>query len=225
MKKKLFNLLKTLPKIKRNISERLVNKELNKKIALQFGKEYFDGNRSQGYGGYYYDGRWTNIAKKLVKIFKLKNGSKFLDIGCAKGFLLYDFYKLNPKILTYGIDISKYAKENAPLEIRNKIQISNCVKLNYDDNFFDCVVSINTVHNLELDDCVKAIKAIQRVSNGKAFIQVDAYRNDAELRLFKDWMLTAKTYLKPEEWLEVFKKANYTGYYYWTILEFDEWIS
>ena len=87
-----------------------------------------------------------------------------------------------------------------------------------------CQFLKENIHNLEIEDCLKAIKEIQRVSNGNAFIQVDAYRNDKELMVFKDWMLTAKTYLKPEEWLEVFKKANYTGYYYWTILEFDEWI-
>ena len=99
-----------------------------------------------------------------------------------------------------------------------------CKNLDYPNNFFNGVVSINTVHNLEINDCINSIKEIQRVSNGNAFIQVDAYRNDKELSIFKDWMLTAKTYLKPEEWLEVFKKANYTGYYYWTILEVDEWI-
>lgn len=220
-----LNLLNSFPKVARDVKSRAKNKNTNKELALKFSKEYFDGTREQGYGGYNYDKRWIPVAKKIIKLFKLKNNSNFLDIGCAKGFLLYDLYILNPNINLYGLDISEYAKENAPLEIRNKIQISNCIKLNYEDNFFDCVVSINTVHNLELDDCIKAIKEIQRVSNGNAFIQVDAYRNDAELRLFKDWMLTAKTYLKPEEWLEVFKKANYTGYYYWTILEFDEWIS
>jgi ubiquinone/menaquinone biosynthesis C-methylase UbiE len=220
-----YNLLNSFPKVARDVKLRTKNKNKNRELALKFSKEYFDGTREQGYGGYNYDKRWIPVAKKLIKLFNLKKNSNFLDIGCAKGFLLYDLYNINPNINLHGLDISEYAKENAQKEIAHKIFIGNCVNLKYQDNFFDGVVSINTVHNLELEECVKAIKEIQRVSNGNAFIQVDAYRNDAELRLFKDWMLTAKTYLKPEEWLEVFKKANYTGYYYWTILEFDEWIS
>jgi len=219
-----LNLLNTFPKVSRNIQLRKENKSHNQNLALKFDKEYFDGSRNQGYGGYKYDGRWIPVAKKLVNLFSLKEQSKFLDIGCAKGFLLYDLHAINPLIHLYGLDISRYAKNNSPIEIRDKIKIGNCKHLDFPTDFFDGVVAINTIHNLEIDDCINAIKEIQRVSGGNAFIQVDAYRNDKELNIFKDWMLTAKTFLKPEEWLEVFKKANYTGYYDWTILEVDEWI-
>lgn len=216
---KLLNLLDTFSNIARDYKSRTINKELNRKLALKFDKEYFDGTRNQGYGGYVYDGRWIKVAKKIINIFELKNNSKFLDVGCAKGFLMYDLLNLNNKIDIFGIDISNYAKNNSFEIIRPKIQIGNCVELDYPDNYFDCVVSINAVHNLELDECKKAIKEIQRVSNGKSFIQVDAYRNDEELSIFKDWMLTAKTYLKPDEWLKLFDEVGYTGYYHWTILE------
>ena len=216
---KQLNLLNTFPKTARNIQSRKLNKDINRKLALKFGYEYFDGSREQGYGGYTYDGRWIEIAKKLVDIFNLKNGSNFLDVGCAKGYLIYDLYNLNNNINVYGLDISEYAKLNSIEKIRDNISIGNCKKLNYENNFFDCVVSINTVHNLDIEECKIAIKEIQRVSNGNAFIQVDAYRNDEELDLFKDWMLTAKTYLKPKEWLKLFEEVGYTGYYYWTILE------
>jgi ubiquinone/menaquinone biosynthesis C-methylase UbiE len=218
---KKINLLNSFPKILRDVKSRTKNKNSNRKLALKFSKEYFDGTREQGYGGYNYDSRWIPIAKKIIKLFNLKDNSNFIDIGCAKGFLLYDLKNINPKINLYGLDISEYAKEKAHKEIKKKITIGNCVNLNYPDNFFNGLVSINTIHNLEIEDCFKAIKEIQRVSNGNAFIQVDAYRNDKELKIFKDWMLTAKTYLKPEEWLKLFKEANYTGYYYWTILEFN----
>jgi SAM-dependent methyltransferase len=221
---KKINLLNTFPKVSRNIQLRKDNKSHNRDLALKFDKEYFDGSREQGYGGYKYDGRWKPVATKLVSLFSLKKQSKFLDIGCAKGFLLYDLYAVDPLIDLYGLDISEYAKSNSPIEIRDKIKIGNCKHLDFPTDFFDGVVAINTVHNLEINDCINAINEIQRVSNGNAFIQVDAYRNDKELNVFKDWMLTAKTFLKPEEWLEVFNKANYTGYYDWTILEVDEWI-
>lgn len=214
-----FNLLNTFPKIKRDISQRTKNKEYNRKIALKFGKEYFDGPREQGYGGYYYDGRWVEVAHKLIDLFKLKDGSKILDVGCAKGFLMHDLYEINSSFELHGLEISKYAIENSKPSIKKFIRNYSCEILKYPDNYFDCVIAINTIHNLDKQKCINSIKEIQRVSNGKSFIQVDAYRSDNELQAFKDWMLTAKTYMKPEEWIEVFKESGYNGYYFWTILE------
>ncbi len=214
-----LNLLNSFPKIKRDVKARTSNKEENRKLALKFDKEYFDGSREQGYGGYKYDGRWIKVSQKLRNIFNLRDNSKILDIGCAKGFLLYDLKNLNKTFELHGIDVSNYAKETSDSSIKKYIKISSCETLDYPDNYFDCVLAINTVHNLDYNECLKSIKEIQRVSGGNAFIQVDAYRNDEELELFKDWMLTAKTYLKPNEWIDMFNKASYTGYYYWTILE------
>jgi len=214
-----LNLLNSFPKIKRDIKKRKLNKETNRNLALKFEKEYFDGTREQGYGGYYYDGRWIEVAKKLVDLFKLKSGSKILDVGCAKGFLLHDLYEINPSFDLHGIEISKYAIDNAKKTIKENIKNISCENLPYPDNYFDCVLAINTIHNLDLSNCIQSIKEIQRVSNGKAFIQVDAYNNDEELQAFKDWMLTAKTFMKPKEWLDVFKESGYKGYYFWTILE------
>jgi ubiquinone/menaquinone biosynthesis C-methylase UbiE len=215
---KKINLLSSFPKSKRNLKDRNINKK-NIQIALKYSREYFDGNRSQGYGGYYYDGRWVAIANKIAKLFNLKNNSKFLDVGCAKGFLMHDLKTILPKLKLYGIDISKYAKDNSIPSIRKNITITNCKKLNYKKNFFNGLVAINVVHNLEINECKKAIKEIQRVSGGKAFIQVDAYRNELELKVLKKWILTAKTYLKPKEWLELFAECGYSGYYDFTILK------
>ena len=216
---KKYNLLGHPEKLIRDVSIRFKDKELNREKSLKFDFEYFDGPRSQGYGGYVYDGRWQKISHKLMEKYKIPKFGNFLDVGCAKGFLLHDVKKKYPTINVYGLDISKYAIENSMESIKNKIRIGNCSDLPFEDNFFDASVAINTIHNLELDECKNAIKEIQRVSGGKAFIQVDAYRNDEELELFKDWMLTAKTYLKPDEWLELFSEVGYKGYYYWTILE------
>ena len=113
-----INLLSSFPKSKRNLEERNISKR-NINLALKYSKEYFDGSRSQGYGGYYYDGRWVKIARKIIKLFKLKNNSKFIDVGCAKGFLMYDLKTILPNIKIYGIDISKYAKQNSLLSVIN----------------------------------------------------------------------------------------------------------
>ena len=153
-------------------------------LALKFDKEYFDGTREQGYGGYSYDGRWVKVAKKINKLYNLNKQARILDVGCAKGYLLHDLYELNPYFDLYGIDISSYAINQSPETIRNKILCSNCKELPFKDNYFDFTVSINTVHNLDIEECKNAIAEIQRVSKGKSFIQVDAYRNDEELSSF-----------------------------------------
>ena len=86
------------------------------------------------------------------------------------------------------------------------------------------MIGINVVHNLNYSQCKKAIMEIQRVSGGKAFIQVDAYRNNNELKILKKWIVTAKTYLKPREWRSIFKEVGYTGLYDYTILQDDKWL-
>ena len=220
---KRINLLSSFPKSKRNLKERNVNNK-NIQLALKYSKEYFDGNRSQGYGGYYYDGRWVKVARKIIKLFKLKNNSKFLDVGCAKGFLMHDLKVILPRIKIYGIDVSKYAKENSIMNIRKNIKIMNCKKIKYKTNSFDGLVAINVVHNLNMEQCKNSIKEIQRVSKGKAFIQVDAYRDEFEFKILKKWILTAKTYLKPNEWIDLFEECGYTGYYDFTILKSNKWL-
>ena len=101
------NLLKSISKIKRNTNQRSKKTKIHIKISKKFGKDYFDGKRAYGYGGYKYDGRWKPVAKRIVKHFNLKRGSKVLDIGCGKGFLVKDL--LDTGINAYGLDISTYA--------------------------------------------------------------------------------------------------------------------
>jgi len=214
---KKYNLLKSLPKSKRSIANR---KNLKTKrhivISRKYGRMYFDGPRSFGYGGYNYDGRWVPVANDIIKIFKLKKGSKVLDIGCAKGFLVKDL--LNLGMDSYGLDISEYALENADKELTGRLHLGSADRLPFNDNSFDAVLSINTIHNLNKKNCIKAIKEIERVSKGKSFIQVDSYENLEQKKIFMNWVLTAKFHTYTYEWEKIFKKSGYTGMYYWTII-------
>jgi len=219
------NLLARYPKAKRNVKARLGNKEENRRIALQFGKEYFDGTREQGYGGYRYDGRWLPIAEDLVRHFGLSAGNRVLDVGCGKGFLVKDLMKVCPGLEAFGIDISEYAVMNCEPEVAGRLQVGNAMHLPFPDNSFAAVISINTIHNLERAGCIQALREMQRLAPGKGYVQVDAYRNPEERQIFEDWMLTAKTYGMPADWRDILREASYTGDYFWTILEVDpEWL-
>jgi len=212
-----INLLKKYPKTKRDLSKRGNEKtEEDRIIARRFDKEFFDGDRKNGYGGYYYNSKfWTEVVKDLNNFYKLKNGSKILDIGCGKGFMLFDFMKLNPNFVLEGIDISDYAITNAVPEVKKFLKIGNAKSLPYEDNSFDLVISINTTHNLEINQCKKALSEMERVSRKDKYLIVDAYSNEIEKDRIFAWNLTAKTILSTNEWISLFEEAGYTGHYYW----------
>jgi len=214
-----INLLKNYPKSKRKINARAEKKtEAIRKIARQFGREYFDGERIYGYGGYHYHPRfWEKVVLDFQKYYSLTGKSSILDIGCGKGFMLHDFMALVPGITVAGLDISEYAIKNAMADVKPYLKLGNAKSLPYPDKSFDLVISINTIHNLPLADCKKALREIERVSRKHAFITVDAYRNEKERKRMEDWNLTALTYMSTKEWEELFAKVGYSGDYYWFI--------
>lgn len=216
-----FNLLGVMPKIVRDTGARAKNKAANRAAALKFGCEYFDGPREQGYGGYTYDGRWVKVARTLVDRFKLQPGMRVLDVGCAKGFLVKDLADTLAGLDVYGLDISDYALTHAHPDALGHLLRGTADMLPFEDGALDLVVSINTIHNLDRAGCIAALREMERLAPGRGFVQVDAYRSDAERAVFEEWMLTAKTYLTPEGWLDLFREANYKGDWYWTILELD----
>ena len=212
-----INLLKKYPKTKRDLSKRGNEKtEEDRIIARRFDKEFFDGDRKNGYGGYYYNSKfWTEVVKDLNNFYKLKNGSKILDIGCGKGFMLFDFMKLNPNFVLEGIDISNYAITKAVPEVKKFLKVGDAKSLPYEDNSFDLVISINTTHNLEINQCKKALSEMERVSRKDKYLIVDAYSNEIEKDRIFAWNLTAKTILSTDDWINLFEKTGYTGHYYW----------
>lgn len=182
-------------------------------LAKQWGYDYWDGDRRINYGGYkYIEGRWDKIAKFMTEYYGLKAGDKILDIGCGKGFLLYDFTKVIPGIEVYGVDISKYAIDNSKEEIKLNLQVSNCIKLPFDDNSFDFVYSINTFHNLINQDLEKALNEMNRVSKtNKQYICVESYRNEAEKANLLYWQVTCEQFNNPSDWEWWFLHTNYKG--------------
>jgi SAM-dependent methyltransferase len=214
-----IDLLDRYPRVRRNIAAREAAKPYQREIARRFGREYFDGERGQGYGGYRYDGRWVAIAERLRDFYSLKAEDAVLDIGCAKGFLVHDLRQVIPGIRVAGIDLSSYAIEHAMPDVKPYLVVGSADALPYPDGTFDLVVSINTVHNLELPRCVQAIAEMERVGRRFKYLRVDSYRNDEEHEKFERWQLTALTHFDPDGWRTVLRQAGYAGEYSWTITE------
>ena len=212
-----IDLLRNYPKAKRNIEGRLDSKtEEDRILARKFDREFFDGDRSHGYGGFSYNKRfWQPVVPDFKEYWDLSSSSSILDIGCAKGFMLHDFKELIPGISIAGIDISKYAIENCIDDMRPFLQVASADDLPFEDNSFDYCISITTLHIFGRNGVIKALQEIERVSNTGSFITVDAYRDEEEKKRMYAWNLTAKTILHVDEWKDLFQEAGYSGDYFW----------
>ena len=215
-----IDLLRALPRIKRNIQKRKEAKDpAVVAISRQYGEMYFDGPRDYGYGGYRYDGRWLPVARDIIAHFGLKPSMRVLDVGCAKGFLVKDLMLACSGLEAFGLDVSLYALMHAEKEIIGRLHLGTAEKLPFPDNSFDCVLCLNTVHNFPRPRAIKVMQEIQRISGGRAFVQVDSYHTPEQKEIFESWVLTADFYDYPQGWVELFREAGYTGDYYWTIIE------
>ena len=216
-----INLLDLYPRSQRPIEERgqLIT-EAHRQVARGFGREYFDSDRLYGYGGYSYHPRfWQATVRRFRDFYNLAGDAAVLDVGCAKGFMLYDFKQLMPGLTIAGIDISEYAIEHAMEAVEPFLRAGNANELPYADGSFDLVISINTVHNLPLEECKQALREIQRVSRKHVFVTMDAWRTKQERENLKKWNLTAFTYMSTDDWKKLFAEVGYSGDFYWFIAE------
>jgi SAM-dependent methyltransferase len=199
----------------RNYVERMVehDKAACAEVACRFGRDYWDGERKYGFGGYRYDGRWRKVADAMAARYGLEPGARILDVGCGKGFLLYEFTQVVPGCEVAGIDISGYAIEHAKPEVRDRLVVGDCVRLPWADRSFDFVVSVTTLHNLKNYELWPALREIQRVGRGPKHVTVESYRTEREKANLLCWQLTCRAFHTPEEWEFVFSQTGYDGDY------------
>ena len=149
----------------------------------------------------------------MIDHYSLPENPKILDVGCGKGFLLFDFLKVMPESEIFGIDISEYAIQNSKEEIRENLQIGHAINLPWPDNYFDLVFSINTFHNLHNYELEPALREFERVGKNNKYICVESYRTEEEKTNLLYWQVTCEAFCTPEEWEWWFKKTGYTGDY------------
>ena len=199
----------------KNKINRAVNRSIkNKLIAWSLGKEYYDGNRLNGYGGFKYDGRWLKLLPKIIKKYKLNNKSKVLDLGCKKGFLLKDLNILLPGIKSYGIENHEYAIKHA-VKCKSKLILSDYTTLPFKNKSLDFVIAFNSLYMQNLGDVIKSLKEIERVSK-KSYIVLASGENDEERNKFYKWTLIGTSILLKKEWRQLFKKIKFKGDYYFS---------
>jgi len=188
-------------------------------IARRYGRDYWDGDRRYGYGGYRYDGRWRAVAERLIQTYGLADGARILDVGCGKAFLLYELKQLLPQAEVTGFDASEYAIKNAKPEISDRLFRHQAeTTFPFADKTFDLVVSLTTLHNLELPELKAALDEIERVGK-RAYVVVESYRSVQELFNLQCWALTCEAFFRPREWVWLFNAFGYSGDYEFIFFE------
>ena len=206
---------------KRDYVQRMLNEKIKcMKIAKKYGKDFWDGKRKYGYGGYkYIPGRWKPVAEKLIKTYKLDSKSKILDVGCGKGFLLHEMKLLEPGIEINGFDISDYAIKNSHKNVKSNIFLHDIRnKFPFKNKEFDLIISLGVIHNLKVFDIKNAIQEIDRAGKS-SYVMVESYRNLKELFNLQCWALTCESFFSTEEWLWLYKSFNYNGDYEFIFFE------
>jgi ubiquinone/menaquinone biosynthesis C-methylase UbiE len=187
-------------------------------IAWKKDKEFYDGNRKNGYGGYIYDGRWLKILPKIIRRYKLNSSSKVLDIGCKKGFLIHDLKKLIPGIKCYGIEDHKYPIKHAIKSVKNDIKFSKYNNLPFKNNYFDFIIGFSSIYTYNFGDLVKIFHEMNRVSKNKKkiYITLAAFYNEKDFLNLMKWTTLSSTILSTKDWKKFFKLVNYKGDYFFT---------
>ena len=213
---KLINIVSKLHQsTKRDYLKRMIDEKVEcMKIAKKYEKEYWDGDRRYGYGGYkYIPGRWKSIAETLIKNYNLSNNSSVLDVGCGKAFLLYEMKLLLPGLNIAGFDISIYGLDQAKEEIKKNLFAHRAQEVYpFKNKQFDLVISLGCLHNLKVFELEKALKEIERVGK-KGYIMLESFRNEKELFNLQCWALTCESFFDEKEWVWIYGHFGYTGDY------------
>ena len=198
----------------RKTKKKFIDKKI---IAWEKDKEFYDGSRKNGYGGFKYDGRWIKILPKIIKKYKLNSKSKVLEIGCKKGFLIHDLKKLIPGIRCVGVEDHLYPISNCKKEVKKFLKFSNFTKLPFKNNSFDCVIAISSIYTYNFGDLLKIFKEINRVSkSNKNLVTLASYKNKKDLEKLLNWTTLSTVILQEKDWIKLFKYTKYNGDYFFT---------
>ncbi|MEI8064345.1 MAG: class I SAM-dependent methyltransferase [Verrucomicrobiota bacterium] len=212
----LLNIVTPLHKAtKRDYLARMVDDKVQCMLkAKEYEFDYWDGDRRYGYGGYkYLAGRWKPVAEALISRYELKPGSKVLDAGCGKAFLLYELQLLIPELQLVGFDISNHGLASRHPDFKGRLfKYRAQEKYPFADKEFDLVISLGCFHNLRIFELQAALGEVQRVGK-QGYVMLESYRNELEMFNLECWALTAESIFDKEEWIWLYSHFGYTGDY------------
>ena len=212
-------LLNIVTPLHKATARKYIDRMIDEKVACmlkakEYEFDYWDGDRRYGYGGYkYMAGRWKPVAQALIDIYNLKAGSKVLDVGCGKAYLLHEMKLLIPELQVTGFDISHHGLAEAMPEIRDDLFNYRAQdRYPFGDDHFDLVISLGCLHNLRVFELATALQEIERVGK-QGYVMLESYRNEQELFNVQCWALTCESFFDTAEWIWLYNHMGYTGDY------------
>jgi len=199
----------------RDVIARMVDDKVTCMVkAKEYEADYWDGDRRFGYGGYkYLPGRWKPVARALIDTYQLKSGSRVLDVGCGKGFLLHEMQLIEPGLELVGFDVSKHGLASVLPECKATFFPYRAQDAYpFGDKSFDLVISLGALHNLRIFELKTALAEIQRVGK-QGYVMLESYRNELELFNLQCWALTCESFFDTAEWIWLYNHFGYTGDY------------
>jgi len=213
---RLLNIVTPLHKAtRRDYLARMVDDKVNCMLkAKEYEFDYWDGDRRFGYGGYkYLPGRWKSVAQALIDTYGLKAGSRVLDVGCGKAFLLHEMQLIEPGLELTGFDISRHGLASKHADFKGTLFRQRAQdRYQWADKHFDLVISLGCLHNLKVFELQTAVSEIERVGKNK-YLMVESYRNEQELFNLECWALMAEAFFDTEAWVWLYDHFGYTGDY------------
>ena len=177
----------------------------------RFGYDYFDNAEvGIGYGGYHYDGRYRDSVAEIIEHYGLRAGDSVLELGCAKGCVLVEFYKQGLDVC--GIDISEYAISHSVETVRPYLQVGSSDALALADNSVDFVYSKEMIPHLSEQQVRKALREMSRVCNSnKIFLEIQVAESQAAQDLIMRWDPTHQTVRSKNWWRSLLAEEEFQG--------------
>lgn len=129
---------------------------------------------------------------------------RVLDIGCAKGFLVFLFHTLGTE--AYGVDISSYAVTHSPEDIRKNLFVSDVEQdeLPFPDNHFELLTMIDVLEHLHVSSINHLLKEIKRVLRPNGYVCLTLPTKAEEKKDVAHINLQPKSF-----WIDLFKKYSF----------------
>ena len=214
-----INLLDRYPRTCRDIASRAAAVPAQREVARRFGREYFDGDRGQGYGGYRYDGRWVPIAERLRDHYGLAAATACSTWAAPRAFS-------STISVTWSRASGWRGSTSPPMPSSTPWRTSGASSCAAPPSGCRFAAAPSTWSSRSTRSTTSGARRasrpsgeIERVGRRHRYVQVDSWLTEEQREKFERWQLTAATYSDPEGWRRLFQEAGYTGDYYWTVTE------
>ncbi len=147
-----------------------------------------------GEKGEYSGGYWQDKVRRSALDLSRGVKGRVLEVGCGEGIFLASIAKENPGLEIYGVDNDERRLQKARMALKAAdLSLQDATRVSFEDNYFDAVVCINVLFNMESMETVRrTLREMARVCKTGGRVIFD-FRNASNALLSAKYRL-AKYY-------------------------------